>query len=169
MGVILQMLSIGTESTRLVLVQILLQRKGTKLNPITSLYYISPCCFLFLAVPFFLLELPKIRNDPTVQFSSAVFLSNAAAAFGERWQSELGSLATSSLPIACSTRRGDTSVMSAALNMAVFLLIGKTSALTMNIAGVVKDWLLIGLSVMLFKCVLIRLWKPHPVRLRCSL
>ena len=30
--------------------------------------------------------------------------------------------------------------------MAVFLLIGKTSALTMNIAGVVKDWLLIGLS-----------------------
>ena len=41
----------------------------------------------------------------------------------------------------------------AALNMAVFLLIGKTSALTMNIAGVVKDWLLIALSVMLYKCV----------------
>lgn len=38
----------------------------------------------------------------------------------------------------------------AGLNMAVFLLIGKTSALTMNIAGVVKDWLLIGLSVVLF-------------------
>ena len=36
--------------------------------------------------------------------------------------------------------------------MAVFLLIGKTSALTMNIAGVVKDWLLIGLSVWLYKC-----------------
>ena len=35
--------------------------------------------------------------------------------------------------------------------MAVFLLIGKTSALTMNIAGVIKDWLLIGLSVLLFK------------------
>ena len=38
----------------------------------------------------------------------------------------------------------------AGLNMAVFLLIGKTSALTMNIAGVVKDWLLIGLSVWMF-------------------
>ena len=37
-----------------------------------------------------------------------------------------------------------------ALNMAVFLLIGKTSALTMNIAGVVKDWMLIALSVILF-------------------
>jgi hypothetical protein len=34
--------------------------------------------------------------------------------------------------------------------MAVFLLIGKTSALTMNIAGVVKDWMLIALSVILF-------------------
>jgi hypothetical protein len=38
-----------------------------------------------------------------------------------------------------------------ALNMAVFLLIGKTSALTMNIAGVVKDWMLIGLSVVLYQ------------------
>ena len=76
------MLSIGTESTRLVLVQILLQRKGLKLNPITSLYYISPCCFAFLSIPFFLLELPKIRVDPSVQISAAVFLSNAAAAFG---------------------------------------------------------------------------------------
>lgn len=39
------------------------------------------------------------------------------------------------------------------LNMSVFLLIGKTSALTMNIAGVIKDWMLIGLSVVLFKAV----------------
>lgn len=82
MGVILQLLSIGTESIRLVLVQILLQSRGTKLNPITSLYYIAPCCFAFLAVPFFLLELPKILNDPSVQINAAVFLSNAAAAFG---------------------------------------------------------------------------------------
>lgn len=42
-----------------------------------------------------------------------------------------------------------------ALNMAVFLLIGKTSALTMNIAGVVKDWMLIGLSVVLYKVSLV--------------
>jgi hypothetical protein len=34
---------------------------------------------------------------------------------------------------------------------AVFLLIGKTSALTMNIAGVVKDWMLIFFSFYLFK------------------
>jgi len=34
--------------------------------------------------------------------------------------------------------------------MAVFLLIGKSSALTMNLAGVIKDWILILLSVVLF-------------------
>lgn len=39
--------------------------------------------------------------------------------------------------------------------MAVFLLIGKTSALTMNVAGVIKDWLLIGLSPLLFQYVLL--------------
>ena len=33
---------------------------------------------------------------------------------------------------------------------AVFLLIGKTSALTMNIAGVIKDWMLIFFSFTLF-------------------
>ena len=38
-----------------------------------------------------------------------------------------------------------------ALNLAVFLLIGKTSALTMNIAGVIKDWLLIWFSFSVFQ------------------
>ena len=42
-------------------------------------------------------------------------------------------------------------IFSVALNLAVFLLIGKTSALTMNVAGVIKDWLLIGLSVLIFR------------------
>ncbi|KAI7842150.1 hypothetical protein COHA_004173 [Chlorella ohadii] len=118
-GVLLQMASVATESTRLTLVQILLQRRGIKLNPITTLYLIAPCCFVFLCVPFFFLELPKIMNDPSVRISPFIFVTNALAAFG--------------------------------LNMAVFLLIGKTSALTMNIAGVVKDWLLILLSWLLYK------------------
>lgn len=39
-----------------------------------------------------------------------------------------------------------------ALNCSVFLLIGKTSALTMNIAGVAKDVMLIGLSVAVYRC-----------------
>lgn len=82
-GVVLQMCSICTESTRLVLVQILLQRRGLKLNPITTLYYIAPCCFGFLLLPFILLEAPKIMNDPSVVIRPGVLVSNAAAAFGK--------------------------------------------------------------------------------------
>lgn len=117
-GVMLQLGSIATESIRLVLVQILLQSRGLKLNPITTLYYVSPCCFMFLLVPFFGLEWFKISDDPDVLISPFYLLTNATMAF--------------------------------CLNMAVFLLIGKTSALTMNVAGVVKDWMLIGISVWVF-------------------
>ncbi len=46
------------------LAQVLLQKRGLKLNPITSLYYISPCCFVFLAFPWAFLELPKLLNSP---------------------------------------------------------------------------------------------------------
>lgn len=117
-GVILQCASILCESTRLTLVQVLLQKRGIKLNPVSTLYHIAPCCFVFLFLPFTYIELPKIMSDPNVVINVPLLLTSAAVAF--------------------------------ALNMAVFLLIGKTSALTMNIAGVVKDWLLIGLSVILF-------------------
>ncbi|KAK9819643.1 hypothetical protein WJX72_000664 [[Myrmecia] bisecta] len=117
-GVFLQLLSVMAESTRLTLVQILLQRRGLTLNPITTMYYIAPASLAFLAIPFALIEARQIFYDPAVRFDIPIFVSNAAAAFG--------------------------------LNMSVFLLIGKTSALTMNIAGVVKDWMLIALSILLF-------------------
>lgn len=42
------------------------------------------------------------------------------------------------------------SAMAFALNLSVLLFIGKTSALTMNLAGILKDWVLIGLSVALY-------------------
>lgn len=42
-------------------------------------------------------------------------------------------------------------MMAFGLNCSVFLLVGKTSALTMNIAGIVKDLLLIMASVVLYR------------------
>lgn len=60
MGVVLQLIAICTESTRLSLTQILLQKSGLKLNPITTLYYVAPCSLLFLAVPFFVIEAPAV-------------------------------------------------------------------------------------------------------------
>jgi len=120
-GVAMQLGSVLTESTRLALVQILLQKRGLKLNPITTLYYVAPASGLFLMIPWSVLEAEKLwdgLHTGEVSISPLILLANAACAF--------------------------------ALNLSVFLLIGKTSALTMNVAGVIKDWLLIGMSSFLF-------------------
>ncbi|PNX99911.1 putative sugar phosphate/phosphate translocator [Trifolium pratense] len=113
-GITLQLMAVAFEATRLVLIQILLNSKGIKLNPITSLYYIAPCCLVFLTFPWFVMEYPLLRDKSSLRFDFWIFGSNSLCAF--------------------------------ALNLAVFLLVGKTSALTMNVAGVVKDWLLIAFS-----------------------
>ncbi|PIA65656.1 hypothetical protein AQUCO_00100870v1 [Aquilegia coerulea] len=113
-GVILQLGAVAFEATRLVMIQILLTSKGITLNPITSLYYVAPCCLVFLFVPWVLVELPVLRESSSFHLDWVIFGTNSICAF--------------------------------ALNLAVFLLVGKTSALTMNVAGVVKDWLLIAFS-----------------------
>nr|XP_043627123.1 probable sugar phosphate/phosphate translocator At5g25400 [Erigeron canadensis] len=113
-GVMLQLGAVVFEATRLVLIQILMTSKGITFNPITSLYYVAPCCLVFLSVPWMVVELPVLRETSSFQFDFVVFGTNSFCAF--------------------------------ALNLAVFLLVGKTSALTMNVAGVVKDWLLIAFS-----------------------
>ncbi|KAJ3684428.1 hypothetical protein LUZ61_013592 [Rhynchospora tenuis] len=113
-GVTLQLAAVAAEATRLILIQILLTSKGISLNPITSLYYVAPCCFVFLTVPWCAVELPRLRAMASFQPDLLTFGFNSLCAF--------------------------------ALNLAVFLLVGKTSALTMNVAGVVKDWLLIAFS-----------------------
>ncbi|KAM7509396.1 hypothetical protein LguiA_019849 [Lonicera macranthoides] len=113
-GVLLQLGAVCFEATRLVMIQILLTSKGITLNPITSLYYVAPCCFVFLSIPWIFVEYPVLKETSSFHFDYLVFGTNSACAF--------------------------------ALNLAVFLLVGKTSALTMNVAGVVKDWLLIAFS-----------------------
>ncbi|KAL3532342.1 hypothetical protein ACH5RR_005863 [Cinchona calisaya] len=113
-GVILQLGAVAFEATRLVMIQILLNSKGITLNPITSLYYVAPCCLVFLSVPWMFVEYPLLKESSSFHLDFFIFGTNSFCAF--------------------------------ALNLAVFLLVGKTSALTMNVAGVVKDWLLIAFS-----------------------
>ncbi|KAA8549027.1 hypothetical protein F0562_000711 [Nyssa sinensis] len=60
-GTVYQVTGIFAEALRLVLTQVLLQKKGLTLNPITSLYYIAPCSFMFLFVPWYLLEKPGME------------------------------------------------------------------------------------------------------------
>ena len=113
-GVTLQLGAVAFEATRLVMIQILLTSKGINFNPITSLYYVAPCCLVFLSIPWILVEYPVLRDSSSFHLDWFIFGTNSLCAF--------------------------------ALNLAVFLLVGKTSALTMNVAGVVKDWLLIAFS-----------------------
>ncbi|KNA22359.1 hypothetical protein SOVF_034710 [Spinacia oleracea] len=113
-GVTLQLGAVAFEATRLVMIQILLTSKGISFNPITSLYYVAPCCLVFLSVPWIIVEYPILRDSSSFHLDWFIFGTNSVCAF--------------------------------ALNLAVFLLVGKTSALTMNVAGVVKDWLLIAFS-----------------------
>ncbi|CAA3033449.1 probable sugar phosphate phosphate translocator At5g25400 [Olea europaea subsp. europaea] len=113
-GVILQLGAVAFEATRLVMIQILLTSKGITLNPITSLYYVAPCCLIFLFFPWVFVEYPLLKETSSFHLDYFIFGTNSLCAF--------------------------------ALNLAVFLLVGKTSALTMNVAGVVKDWLLIAFS-----------------------
>jgi len=122
LGLTLQLSALSFEAARLALVQILIKSKGIAMNPIQSLYYISPACFVCLFIPWVQLESGKViplLMEGGVTFPPILLLLNALCAF--------------------------------ALNLAVFLLIGKTSALTMNIAGVVKDWLLIWFSFSVFQ------------------
>lgn len=113
-GVMLQLGAVAFEATRLVMIQILLTSKGITFNPITSLFYVAPCCLVFLFIPWIFVEYPLLKDTSSFHFDWVIFGTNSFCAF--------------------------------ALNLAVFLLVGKTSALTMNVAGVVKDWLLIAFS-----------------------
>ncbi|KAK1270384.1 putative sugar phosphate/phosphate translocator [Acorus gramineus] len=116
-GTLYQVTGIFAEALRLVLTQVLLQRRGLTLNPVTSLYYIAPCSFLFLLVPWLLLEQPMMQISQ-IQFNFWIFFSNALCAL--------------------------------ALNFAIFLVIGRTGAVTIRVAGVLKDWILIALSTVVF-------------------
>lgn len=118
-GVAEQAASLVAEALRLTLVQLLLQRRGVRLDPMAAMHHVSPVCLAALLVPFALLEARAVAGHSwAVGVSPGLLLGSAVAACG--------------------------------LNLSVFLLIGRTSALTMNVGGVVKDVLLIALSVALF-------------------
>lgn len=107
-GFTYQVLAIAFESTRLVMVQVLLQ--GLKMDPLVSLYYFSPVCAALNMVLLVFTEgfAPFLA---VAKLGPLVLLSNAGVAFG--------------------------------LNVASVFLIGAASSLTLTLAGVLKDILLI--------------------------
>ncbi|KAI8467680.1 MAG: triose-phosphate transporter family-domain-containing protein [Monoraphidium minutum] len=120
LGVALQVGSIASEAVRLSLVQMLLQGSDIKLTPLSTMYYVSPVTLACLLPPLLLFEAPKLAASP--------------AAWGRVGPGLL--LGSAGLAFC--------------LNLSALLLIGHTSALTLPLSGVLKDWLLIGLSVGLY-------------------
>ncbi|KAG8386520.1 hypothetical protein BUALT_Bualt03G0157000 [Buddleja alternifolia] len=117
-GVVYQMGGVVGEALRLIFMEIFVKRKGLKLNPISVMYYVSPCSALCLLIPWIFLEKPKMDAQGTWSFKPVVLALNSLCTF--------------------------------ALNLSVFLVISHTSALTIRVAGVVKDWVVVLLSAILF-------------------
>ncbi|KAK4285760.1 hypothetical protein QN277_002410 [Acacia crassicarpa] len=117
-GVIYQMGGVVGEALRLIFVEIFVKRKGLKLNPISVMYYVSPCSALCLFIPWIFLERTKMQEHGPWNFPPTVLILNCLCTF--------------------------------ALNLSVFLVITHTSALTIRVAGVVKDWVVVLLSALLF-------------------
>ncbi|XP_021894953.1 probable sugar phosphate/phosphate translocator At3g14410 isoform X2 [Carica papaya] len=117
-GVVYQMGGVVGEALRLIFMEILVKRKGLKLNPVSVMYYISPCSAICLFIPWIFLEKPKMEAQGTWNFQPLVLTLNSLCTF--------------------------------ALNLSVFLVISHTSALTIRVAGVVKDWVVVLLSAILF-------------------
>ncbi|KAL3631505.1 hypothetical protein CASFOL_024489 [Castilleja foliolosa] len=117
-GVVYQMGGVVGEALRLIFVEIFVKRKGLKLNPLSMMYYVSPCSALCLLIPWVFLERPKMDAVGTWSFKPLVLILNCLCTF--------------------------------ALNLSVFLVISHTSALTIRVAGVVKDWVVVLLSALIF-------------------
>ncbi|KAK9674550.1 hypothetical protein RND81_12G240000 [Saponaria officinalis] len=117
-GVVYQMGGVVGEALRLIFMEILVKRKGLKLNPISIMYYVSPCSAICLLIPWIFLEKPKMDGNGTWNFPPLVLILNSLCTF--------------------------------ALNLSVFLVISHTSALTIRVAGVVKDWIVVLVSALLF-------------------
>ncbi|KAI7737087.1 hypothetical protein M8C21_027317 [Ambrosia artemisiifolia] len=125
-GVVYQMGGVVGEALRLIFMEIFVRKKGLKLNPISMMYYVSPCrqhldslcSALCLLIPWIFLEKPKMDAQGSWNFQPLVLTLNSICTF--------------------------------ALNLSVFLVIQHTSALTIRVAGVVKDWVVVLLSAILF-------------------
>ena len=117
-GVLLQLGAISCEAVKLCLVNILLTSRGFKLSPVASLYFIAPVCTAALLPVWAVFEATRLSARGAEAF--------AAVGIG---------IFTVNLCLAF------------VLNIATMALIQNTSALTLNVAGVIKDLLLIGYSV----------------------
>ncbi len=160
----------GTDKPRcdfflnMVLTQILLQKKGLTLNPLTSLYYIAPCRYTVLRLfrqSYNMISLKLFWTSGTgsakggkaniwwthvfVAFCSFLFLSIPWILLEKPEMNQATTKLNFDFWVFFTN-----ALCALVLNFSVFLVIGRTGALTVRVAGVLKDWILIALSTLIF-------------------
>jgi len=127
-GVAIQMGAVAAEALRLCLINMLMTSRGLKLSPFGTLYYVAPACAMCLLLPWIYMEGVPLAHH---QFMP---VRKVGAAI----------LLSNASIVVC-------------LNLATMALIKKTSALTLNVAGVFKDIGLILWSVFVSGAVVSKL------------
>jgi len=150
-GVVYQMGGVVGEALRLIFMEIFVKRKGLKLNPISVMYYVSPCRQVFLLV---------ISLTVTKMFDESLCVNSCKINFGFYCSAICLFLPWIFLEKSKMDEHGPWNfpplllilncLCTFALNLSVFLVITHTSALTIRVAGVVKDWVVVLLSAVLF-------------------
>jgi len=120
-GFVFLLASLVLEAVRICLLQILLQKPELKLNPIQTMMYVSPITAAALSAVTFFIEGPQVLKARTA-FTGV----------------KLGAIFLTN------------AVCAFALNFVMFKVIKDLDGLTVNVAGVVKDCLLIASSYVLF-------------------
>ncbi|CAK0842068.1 unnamed protein product [Prorocentrum cordatum] len=118
-GFACQCTSSVAECGRVVLIEMLINRKGMRMDPLTALSYYAPLCF-FLLVP----------------FAASTEMPDDMSAWWRRFEENVGFIGI------CLN-----GMLAFSLNISVVLLLQKTSAVTYILCGVMKDILIIVGSV----------------------
>lgn len=147
-GVVYQMGGVVGEALRLIFMEIFVKRKGLKLNPISVMFYVSPCRYAFplikFIIPYLLVQIIGLC-DMSIEFICSALCLFVPWIFLEKTKMEAD--VSWNFPVVVLTLN---SLCTFALNLSVFLVITHTSALTIRVAGVVKDWVVVLISALLF-------------------
>ncbi|KAF8944944.1 Triose-phosphate Transporter [Haplosporangium gracile] len=126
-GFVLVLLAAVMSGLRWSLTQMLLQKDQLGMdNPVATLYYISPIMFILMSI------LSLVIEDPFVQFSSSAFFQD---------------FRTGVLTLVMA---GGGGFLAFAMTVAEFKLIKNTGTVTLSVAGISKEIVVISLSMLIF-------------------
>ncbi|OAQ36212.1 TPT-domain-containing protein [Linnemannia elongata AG-77] len=126
-GFVLVLLAAVMSGLRWSLTQMLLQKDQLGMdNPVATLYYISPIMFILMSI------LSLVIEDPFVQFSSSAFFQD---------------FRTGALTLVMA---GGGGFLAFAMTVAEFKLIKNTGTVTLSVAGISKEIVVISLSMLIF-------------------